>query len=124
MHVPTLPVDSPGGEWPSRRAFLAAAGLMPAFAAMSPGRRARAGGEEVPRRDRLLFTSRGKTALVNADGSGLRYFHFDKPGQATWQPGATFPDGRRVIVLSMEPRRDGPGRGAGSPSTPTAITSG
>ena len=47
---------------------------------------------------------------MNADGSGLRYFQFDKPGQATWQPGAIFPDGRRVLFLSMEPRRDGPGR--------------
>ena len=59
---------------------------------------------------RLFFTSQGKTAIVNADGSGLRYFDFDVPGQASWQPGSIFPDGRRVIFLSMEPRRDGPGR--------------
>ena len=58
----------------------------------------------------FFFTSQGKTGLVNADGSGLRYFQFDKPGQATWQPAAIFPDGRRVLFLSMEPRRDGPGR--------------
>src|SRR5690349_11012618 len=59
---------------------------------------------------RLFFTSKGKTAIINADGSGLKYFEFDKPNQATWQPGPIFPDGRRVIFLSMEPRRDGPGK--------------
>ena len=32
------------------------------------------------------------------------------PNQATWQPGPFLSDGRRVIFLSMEPRRDGPGR--------------
>ncbi|WP_202802819.1 TolB family protein [Singulisphaera acidiphila] len=47
---------------------------------------------------------------MNADGSGLQYFNFEKPGQATWQPGPMFPDGHRVLFLSMEPRRDGPGR--------------
>src|SRR5262249_52237878 len=57
-----------------------------------------------------LFTSQGKTALVNADGSGLRYLDLERPGQVTWQPGPTFPDGRRVVLLSMEARRDGPGR--------------
>lgn len=59
---------------------------------------------------RLFFTSQGKTALVNADGSGLHYFDFKVPGQATWQPGPIFSDGHRVVFLSMEPRRDGPGR--------------
>ncbi len=59
---------------------------------------------------RFFFTSQGKTALMNADGSGLRYLDFHQPGQATWQPGPFLSDGRRVIFLSMEPRRDGPGR--------------
>lgn len=59
---------------------------------------------------RFFFTSQGKTALVNVDGSGLRYLDFESPGQATWQPGPSFSDGRSVVVLSMEPRRDGPGR--------------
>jgi TolB protein len=58
----------------------------------------------------FFFTSQGKTGLVKADGSGLRYFDFKMPGQATWQPGPSFADGRRVVFLSMEPRRDGPGR--------------
>jgi len=59
---------------------------------------------------RFFFTSQGRTALMNADGTGLRYFDFNVPNQATWQPGPFLSDGRRVIFLSMEPRRDGPGR--------------
>src|SRR5438128_653788 len=59
---------------------------------------------------RLFFVSQGKTALINADGTGLRYLEFDVPNQATWQPCGFFSDGRRVLFLSMEPRRDGPGR--------------
>ena len=46
---------------------------------------------------------------MNVDGSGLRYFDFKKPGQATWQPAGSLKDGR-LIFLSMEPRRDGPGK--------------
>ncbi len=59
---------------------------------------------------RLFFVSDGKTWLVNADGTGLRALDLDVPGQATWQPSGFFSDGRRVLMLSMEPRRDGPGR--------------
>lgn len=59
---------------------------------------------------RILFTSQGKTGIVGADGQGLRYFEFDVPNQATWQPAFPFSDGRRIVFLSMEPRRDGPGR--------------
>jgi TolB protein len=59
---------------------------------------------------RLFFTSQGKTGLINADGTGLRYLNFDVPDQATWQPAGFFSDGRRVLLLSMEPRRDGPGK--------------
>src|SRR6266566_3973999 len=58
----------------------------------------------------ILFTSQGKAGIVDADGSRLRYFDFQVPGQATWQPGPSFPDGKRLVFLSMEPRRDGPGR--------------
>ena len=47
---------------------------------------------------------------MNADGTGLRYFAFNVANQATWQPGPFLSDGRRVIFLSMEPRRDGPGK--------------
>jgi Tol biopolymer transport system component len=58
----------------------------------------------------FFFLSQGKTGLASAEGRGLRYLNFDVPGQATWQTGGMFSDGRRLIVLSMEPRRDGPGR--------------
>ncbi len=61
-------------------------------------------------RNRLLFTSAGKTVLIGADGKGRKPFEFKEPNQATWQPGPQFSDGRRVMFLSMEPRRDGPGR--------------
>src|SRR5262245_11820309 len=65
---------------------------------------------EAPRAGRFFFTSQGKTAVINADGSGLRYFDFKVPNQATWQPTGFFSDGHRVVFLSMEPRRDGPGK--------------
>lgn len=58
----------------------------------------------------FFFTSMGKTGLFDVDAGELKTLSWDVPGQATWQPGAFFDDGRRVIVLSMEPRRDGPGR--------------
>ena len=58
---------------------------------------------------RIVFTSQGKTGMMNADGGDLRYLEFDVPDQATWQPGGFFSDGR-MLFLSMEPRRDGPGR--------------
>lgn len=47
---------------------------------------------------------------MNSDGTGLRYLDFDVPNQASWQPGPFLSDGHRVILLSMEPRRDGPGK--------------
>ncbi|MFO1461751.1 MAG: serine/threonine protein kinase [Verrucomicrobiota bacterium] len=59
---------------------------------------------------RLLFTTHGRTAMIRGDGGGFQFLEFDRPGQVTWQPSAFFPDGRRVLLLSMEARRDGPGR--------------
>jgi Tol biopolymer transport system component len=61
-------------------------------------------------RERLFFTSAGKTCLINSDGSGFEVLKFDVPEQVTWQPGPFLSDGRRVIFLSMETRRDGPGK--------------
>jgi len=58
---------------------------------------------------KFLFTSQGRTAIMNADGSDLRYLAFDVPDQETWQPCGFFSDGR-LLLLSMEARRDGPGR--------------
>jgi Tol biopolymer transport system component len=88
----------------NRRQFLAAATSASLLAAA--GCRHRPGVVAAPR---LFFTSDGRTAMIRADGSGLHYFEFKEPGQATWQPGPFLSDGR-VIFLSMEPRRDGPGR--------------
>ena len=62
------------------------------------------------RSSRFFFVSQGRTAVMNADGTTFRYFDFKIPNQATWQPGPFLSDGRRVIFLSMEPRRDGPGK--------------
>ena len=87
----------------NRRQFLAATS---ASLLASVGCRHRLGVAAAPR---LFFTSDGRTAVIRADGSDLRYFDFQLPGQATWQPGPFLSDGR-VIFLSMEPRRDGPGR--------------
>jgi TolB protein len=103
-------VGPPDQATAGRRRFLVAASWLPILGAISAGARALAGGCVTPRAARLFFTSRGRAALVNADGSGLRYFDFREPGQATWQVSAIFPDARRVLFLSMEPRRDGPGR--------------
>ncbi len=60
-------------------------------------------------RGRLLLTSAGKTCVIGADGSGLRPLEVQAPNQATWQPAGFLADGR-LLLLSMEPRRDGPGR--------------
>lgn len=59
--------------------------------------------------DRIVFVSQGRTAIMNADGSGLRYFDFHVPLQETWHPGEFFADGR-MLLTSMEARRDGPGK--------------
>lgn len=89
-----------------RRHFLKLASI--AALAAGPGSRQAAAAAAAP--GRFFFTSQGRTAVLNADGTGLRYFDFQKPNQATWQPGPFLSDGRRVVFLSMEPRRDGPGR--------------
>ncbi|MDZ4783684.1 MAG: serine/threonine protein kinase [Planctomycetia bacterium] len=83
-------------------AFVAAIAFAPAavsrcFAAETPATTSR-----------FLFTSQGKTGHVEADQ--VRYLDFQAPDQVTWQPGGMFKDGRRIVVLSMEQRRDGPGK--------------
>ena len=93
-----------------RREFLAWAALSPTLVNFFDAGIAAAKDRESTARARLLFTSQGKTGIVDADGGKLRYFDFRVPGQATWQPGPSFADGKRLVFLSMEPRRDGPGR--------------
>ena len=92
----------------SRRHFLTIASLGPLGAAVSCRSPALISPTRSPAR--LFFVTGGQTVLMNADGTGRRVLEFDVPNQATWQPGGFFADGHRVLLLSMEPRRDGPGR--------------
>src|SRR6266481_6069143 len=66
----------------NRREFLAVTALTPMAACVScrlsvDGRQTRAG-----RLPRFFFISQGRTGLINADGTGLRYLEFDVPNQA------------------------------------------
>ncbi|MBL9124908.1 MAG: serine/threonine protein kinase [Planctomycetaceae bacterium] len=106
-------VDSQPLSEVQRRAFLAGAITAPwLFRSVSASAASNVARDSVP--NRFFFTSQGKTALVTLKAAGadpeIRYLELDAPGQATWQPGAVFPDGRHVVLLSMEPRRDGPGK--------------
>ena len=89
----------------ARRQFLGLAALLPALAAS-------AAENQPPRKGpRLFFTSAGKTALIQAAaGAKPTWLSFDVPEQVTWQPGPDLPRGGGVVFLSMEARRDGPGR--------------
>ena len=88
-----------------RRTFLASVSLVPPamLALNNPERESTTPG-------RLFFISKGQTFLIHADGSGLRALTFAVPDQVTWQAAGFFSDGRRVLFLSMEQRRDGPGK--------------
>ncbi len=90
----------------SRRSFLGLAARLPVLGALG---QIVSANEWKPAR-RFLFTSRGKTGIAALDGTPPRYLDLDVPNQATWQPGPAFGDGRHIVLLSMEPRRDGPGR--------------
>jgi len=94
----------------NRRHFLGSSVAAAAVVALPGCRSFRPSPSATERSRRLFFTSHGRTAVINADGTGLRYFDFNVPGQVTWQPGPFLSDGRRVVFLSMEARRDGPGR--------------
>jgi Tol biopolymer transport system component len=94
----------------SRRRFMSLGVAAAAIASLPGCRIADKNRESAKGQARLFFTSQGRTALINADGTGLRYFDFHVPDQVTWQPGPFLSDGRRVIFLSMETRRDGPGK--------------
>ena len=59
---------------------------------------------------RFIFTTAGRTAIMDADGGDLQVLDFQEPNQVTWQPAGFFRDGRSILLLSMEARRDGPGR--------------
>jgi TolB protein len=59
---------------------------------------------------RLFFVSNGQIGQINADGSGEHFLELDVPLQETWNAVSFLSDGRRVILFSMEKRRDGPGK--------------
>ena len=59
---------------------------------------------------RLLYVSHGRTFLFDLKTGASTEFEFEVPDQATWQAAGCFPDGQRILFLSMEARRDGPGR--------------
>ncbi|MCA9169912.1 MAG: SUMF1/EgtB/PvdO family nonheme iron enzyme, partial [Planctomycetales bacterium] len=66
--------------------------------------------EPTPTHARLLFSSQGKTGVAIPATASIEYLEVSAPNQITWQPGPVFSDGQRLILLSMEQRRDGPGR--------------
>jgi len=76
---------------PSRRRFIAL-GVAAAAIASLPGCRSTDKGRGSKKRQaRLFFTTRGRTALIDADGTGLRYFDFKVPDQVLFPrrlPGA------------------------------------
>jgi len=94
----------------NRRHFMSLSATAAVVASFSGCRSADRSRGSAKQQARLLFTTQGGTAIINADGTGLRYFDFQVPDQVTWQPGPFLSDGRRVVFLSMETRRDGPGR--------------
>lgn len=102
-------VEETKGPVISRRLFMAASLSSPFLIRATDTALAE---EESPARprSRFLFTSRGKTGLATSDGSKLKYLNFAAPEQVTWQPSSCFSDGHRIVVLSMEARRDGPGK--------------
>lgn len=59
---------------------------------------------------RLLYVSQGRTFLFDLESGRSKEFEFDVPDQVTWQAAGIFPNGHRILFLSMEARRDGPGR--------------
>jgi len=94
----------------TRRQFISLAMAAPVLAGVSCRQLRNADQGSAANRSRIFFVSGGKTALINEDGTGLRYLEFNIPNQSTWQACGFFSDGRRVLFLSMEPRRDGPGK--------------
>lgn len=93
-----------------RREFLAYTGLGLAAAATSGCAHVDKAAPQVSREPQtIFFTSAGKTCLINDDGTGFHTLELNAPKQATWQPCGFFDDGR-VLMLSMEARRDGPGK--------------
>jgi Tol biopolymer transport system component len=94
----------------NRRRFIGLSVAAAAAPSLSGCRSTSPAGTTTKQPAKLFFSTQGRTGLINADGSGLRHLEFKVADQVTWQPGPFLSDGRRVIFLSMEARRDGPGR--------------
>ena len=107
--APMIPIPLPVSDL-TRRDFLRRAAGLPLLGALLPGCAHQLGPPGGADNPQLLFTSQGRTGIMDLQGRGLRYFDFKVEGQATWQPGGVLPRSRRLLFLSMEPRRDGPGR--------------
>ena len=93
-----------------RREFLAYTGLGLAAAAASGSAHAKTQAlnpEDVLQT--IFFTSAGKTCYIKEDGTDFRTLEVSAPGQVTWQPCDFYDDGS-LLLLSMEERRDGPGK--------------
>lgn len=99
---------SPDAPTLDRRSFLRAAPFLPPALASALASGCQSSPSPRPPAH-LLFTSAGRTCLIHPDGSGFRPLTLQAPGQVTWQPAGSLPDGR-LLLLSMEARRDGPGR--------------
>ncbi len=94
----------------SRRDFLASLLFGPALALTPRDASASQSGFLSASPMRFFFSTAGRTAMMDASGAGLQVLDLREPNQVTWQPAGFFPDGRRILLLSMEARRDGPGR--------------
>ena len=60
----------------------------------------------------ILFSSAGRIGMIDTDqgaDKGIHWLEFTVPNQASWGTSGFFPDGD-LLLLSMEPRRDGPGK--------------
>lgn len=93
------------GEQLGRRHFLSAASAVLITTCVSSVAHSKPAASE-----KLLFASRGRMGLVDLNTLHVKYLELDAPGQATWQVAAVMPDRERLLMLSMEPRRDGPGK--------------
>lgn len=110
MAFPRIPTDSGPEAEPRSRCRVPRRSLLGAACALGTVPWSPPAGGAVPAgATTLLFSSAGRTCLIESDGSGFRVLDFDVPNQATWQPAGFLADGR-LVLLSMEPRRDGPGR--------------
>jgi len=93
-----------------RRSFLGRAGLIPVLAVYSNGLRAKANPDESQRLAKFFFTSKGQNGHRQRRRNRPALLNFDKPARRPGNQGQLSLMGGVWVLLSMEPRRDGPGR--------------